>query len=72
VGVQSVVSFVYIKGKGLDALQVGFLANHVEIANKSREKQGIIIDSANTWTVCAATADHPDCGPFGPRGGQSA
>jgi hypothetical protein len=49
-----------------------FLANPVEIANKSIEKRGIIIDSAHAWTVHAATAGHPDCGPFGPKGRQSA
>jgi hypothetical protein len=60
--------FIYIKGGGLDPLQVGSRANPAGFANKSRKKSGTLTDSVHARTVRAATADNPDRAPSGPRG----
>jgi hypothetical protein len=71
-GVQSVVALHLYKGGGLDPLQTDFRVNPAVLGNKSREKLGTLTDSAHARTVCATTADYPDCGPSGLGAGPSA
>jgi hypothetical protein len=50
-------SFIYIKGGGLDPLQVGSRVNPIGLANKSRKKSRTLIDSAHARTVRVATVN---------------
>jgi hypothetical protein len=43
----------------MDPLQVVSRVNLADLANKSHKKLGILIDSAHTRTIRAATADRP-------------
>ena len=63
-GVQSIVALHLYKGRGLDPLQVGSQVNHVDLANKSRNKFETLTDSAHARTVRATSADRPP-GHFG-------
>jgi hypothetical protein len=50
---------IYIKGGGLDQLQVGSRVNLVGFANKSCYNIGTLTDSMHAWTIHAAIVDCP-------------
>jgi hypothetical protein len=61
-GFNRLYPFIYIKGGGLDPLQVGSRVNPVGLDNKSCKKSGTLTDSTHARTVRTATSDRPDRG----------